>query len=131
MKKMFTSPGRIMGYYIVVQTIFYVMVGIFEIPLIFRLTSSIQKLSLVYIFYYGMILLAFIVIPKIINYSDIGKVFKFSLFLQLIFCLLVILTYKYLNNLYLICSYFMLLGFQDGTYWFGRDTGIIYAVKNK
>ena len=127
-ERFFHSPRRKIIYYVIVQNIFSILIGTFEIALIYRLTQSLKVLVIAYLFRFSILFFSFALTPVLIHTSKIGRMFKSSIFIQILICAFLIFYYSDLKNIWLLIIYISIRGVQDGVYWIAKHSGTMYSV---
>lgn len=118
------SDPQKLSYFIIVDSIIAVLLGTFEIALLYRLTESMGSIVIMYILSNLVAFLVFTQIPLLFPRVNIGKLLRFGILVEIIIILYQILFFSSLTNPYILMLFIALrgalVGIQTFNFKYGR-----------
>jgi MFS family permease len=127
---LFYSDDNQAGYYLMMNNVHMMLIGAFEVPLIYRLTGSIEMILLYYLIFYLIVGISLILSAKIFYQNTIGGLFRISIIFNILLTSGLVIFYSSLANLWVLMGYAFLRGIRDGIYWYGNHYVMLDVVKD-
>jgi hypothetical protein len=117
-------------YYIVVPHIFVVLVAVFEIPLVYRVTGSLEGVNWARFMYYTWIMFGYMLFYAFRLKVKVSTLFKTSLLFQALTALYLMVAFKHLGSLTALIPMFAIRGCSVALFAIAYHTSLLVGLKD-
>lgn len=118
-------------YYLITFYIFTILVFTFEIPLIYRITNTIESILLSHLLYFFGALIGFLFFYAIRIKTSVSTLFRITMVFNILLSIYLIIFYSKITSLSLILPLFALRGLGVASFAIGFHTSFITGIKDK
>lgn len=119
-----------LAYFVVLHSVFWALIGTFEVALIYKLTGSFAIYFITDYIHKLVIFLTFLIIPHFAPKVNMFYIFKLSTLYQIFLCGFLMYFYPHLANLWILAIYAVFKGIWGGLFWFGNHMTTLLVVKD-
>lgn len=129
--RLFNSPGKSLGFYILAHSLYTMLVGSFEVAIILRLTGRPDQIIFFNFFMYILLYGFFILGSFLLRSGRSSRGLRLDLLIQASSGLWAVLNFGRLDQTWVLATLFIFKGMSEGMYWSTRHSTILSSIPDK
>ena len=130
-ERFFPTNSKRIAFYIITYALYTAIAGSFDVAFTLRVTGSFTSLTVLYLFYYLCLTIAFVISTFLVSSGKFSRSFRLNLLCQASIGFLMFFLMPTKEHPLILVPYFMLKGVSEGFFWSTRHACLSCLTENE